>query len=441
MRRLFIQFYLLLIGCFTLAILLVGMVYQVTAERAGDRYLERMMQGSLGLLTGELARLPPEHWPARMAEQSRQLTLPLQIGALANQPLANEDQAFLEAGNIVIVEEDDTFLQRIPGTDQVLIVGPVPYLSYLHELHWVDVGLLLVIGLSLGLPILLWLRPHWRGLQQLEQTARRVGDGDLSCRTRLPPGSSLGRVGRTFDQMTEQLQAMLASRKQLTDAIAHELRTPLVRLRYRLAMLDPAPSADEQQGLERDLGALDALIEEMLTYARLDRPELPLQCSELELGSWAGSRLADWQALRPDKRLDFVRPAMALPWRGDTRLLDRALENLIGNALRHAAGRVTLSMARQQDHYLLEVADDGAGIDPALAPQIFEPFVRLDQSRDRRTGGAGLGLAIVRSIARHHGGEVQLLPSSSGARFCLMLPVHLDTNRHQSLTEQQVEQP
>lgn len=212
MRRLFIQFYLLLIGCFTLAILLVGLVYQVSAERAGDRYLERMMQGSLGLLTGELARLPPERWPVRMAEQSRQLTLPLQIGALANQPLAKEDQAFIEAGNIVIVEGDDTFLQRIPGTDQVLIVGPVPYLSYLHELHWVDVGLLLAIGLSLGLPILLWLRPHWRGLQRLEQTARRVGDGDLSSRTGLPPGSSLGRVGRTFDQMTEQLQAMLASR-------------------------------------------------------------------------------------------------------------------------------------------------------------------------------------------------------------------------------------
>lgn len=76
MRRLFIQFYLLLIGCFTLAILLVGVVYQVTAERAGDRYLERMMQGSLGLLTGELARTPPERWPARLAEQSSQFTLP-----------------------------------------------------------------------------------------------------------------------------------------------------------------------------------------------------------------------------------------------------------------------------------------------------------------------------------------------------------------------------
>ncbi|MFM5081841.1 two-component system sensor histidine kinase RstB [Aeromonas veronii] len=435
MRRLFIQFYLLLIGCFTLAILLVGVVYQVTAERAGDRYLERMMQGSLGLLTGELARTPPERWPDRLAEQSSQFTLPLKIGELVRQPLASEDQAFLAAGNIVIVEEDDTFLQRIPDTDRVLIVGPVPYLSYLHELHWVDVGLLLVIGLSLGLPILLWLRPHWRGLQQLEQTARRVGDGDLSCRTNLLPGSSLARVGRTFDQMATQLQAMIASRKQLTDAIAHELRTPLVRLRYRLAMLDPAPAEQEQQALERDLGALDALIEEMLTYAKLDRPELPLQRDELELSHWAQTHLGDWQALAPEKRLTLDRPPRHMPWCGDQRLLTRAVENLIGNALRYAESEVTLSISRLQENYLLEVSDDGPGIDPALAPQIFEPFVRLDQSRDRRTGGTGLGLAIVRSIARHHGGDVALLASDHGARFCLTLPVHLDTNRHQPLTE------
>ncbi|TNI53538.1 two-component system sensor histidine kinase RstB [Aeromonas veronii] len=435
MRRLFIQFYLLLIGCFTLAILLVGVVYQVTAERAGDRYLERMMQGSLGLLTGELARAPPERWPDRLAEQSSQFTLPLKIGELVRQPLTSEDQAFLAAGNIVIVEEDDTFLQRIPDTDRVLIVGPVPYLSYLHELHWVDVGLLLVIGLSLGLPILLWLRPHWRGLQQLEQTARRVGDGDLSCRTNLPLGSSLARVGRTFDQMATQLQAMIASRKQLTDAIAHELRTPLVRLRYRLAMLDPAPAEQEQQALERDLGALDALIEEMLTYARLDRPELPLQRDELELSHWAQTHLGDWQALAPEKRLTLDLPPCHMPWCGDQRLLTRAVENLIGNALRYAESEVTLSISRLQENYLLEVSDNGPGIDPALAPQIFEPFVRLDQSRDRRTGGTGLGLAIVRSIARHHGGDVALLASDQGARFCLTLPVHLDTNRHQPLTE------
>ena len=74
MRRLFIQFYLLLIGCFGLAILLIGLVYQVSAERAGDRYLEHMMQGSLGLLTGELARLPPTRWPARMGSRASSST-------------------------------------------------------------------------------------------------------------------------------------------------------------------------------------------------------------------------------------------------------------------------------------------------------------------------------------------------------------------------------
>lgn len=119
-----------------------------------------------------------------------------------------------------------------------------------------------------------------------------------------------------------------------------------------------------------------------------------------------------------------------MPWCGDQRLLARAVENLIGNALHYAEHRVVFTVSRLQDRYLLEVSDDGPGIDPQLASQIFEPFVRLDKSRDRRTGGSGLGLAIVRSIARHHGGEVALLPGDGGARFCLTLPVHLDTNRH-----------
>jgi two-component system sensor histidine kinase RstB len=128
----------------------------------------------------------------------------------------------------------------------------------------------------------------------------------------------------------------------------------------------------------------------MLTYARLDRPELPLQCSDLELGSWAGSRLADWQALRPDKRLDFVRPAMALPWRGDTGAGPGAGEpHRQRPAPCHQPGKPLHSAT--QDDYLLEVADDGPGIDPALAPQIFEPFVRLDQSRTDAPAAPGWG--------------------------------------------------
>lgn len=422
MRRLFIQFYLLLMACFMVAVLLVGMVYQNTAERAGNRYLEGLMQGSLDLLTTELARRPQAVWPHRLAEQSQQLNLPLRVDALSRQPLDQGDLSFLAHGDIVIVDDDDTFRQLIPGSDQVLIVGPVPYLSYLHEVRWIDVGLLLLLGLSLALPILLWLRPHWRGLLMLEQTARKLGAGDLTARSRLPAGSTLERTGRTLDQMADQLEALINGKKQLTDAIAHELRTPLVRLRYRLAMLEPAPEEQEMKALERDLGSLDRLIDEMLTYARLERPEMPLNPVDLELGAWVHLYLADWQTLAPEKTLQLEVRSDPIPWHGDERLLARAVENLVSNALRHANHQVTLTLERQHDVCLIRVQDDGPGIAPEHAARVFEPFVRLDESRDRRTGGTGLGLAIVRSIARHHGGDVVLLESERGAHFCIRLP-------------------
>lgn len=422
MRRLFIQFYLLVMACFMVAVLLVGLIYQHTTERAGNRYLERLMQGSLALLANELSRTPPSLWSERLREQSRQLKLPLRLDPLASQPLDSEDLALLQGGELLIVEEDDTFRQRIPGSEQVLIVGPVPYLSYLHELHWLDIGLLLLLGLSLALPILIWLRPHWRGLLTLEQTARRLGNGELDARSRLPAGSSLARMGQTLDRMGEQLEALINGKKQLTDAIAHELRTPLVRLHYRLAMLEPPPPEADRLALERDLAALDTLIDEMLTYARLDRPEMPLQPVELELGAWARRHLVDWQTLCPHKPITLTSPSAPLPWHGDERLLTRAVENLVRNAQRHAREAVQLRLCLTPEACLIEVQDDGPGIPMAQAGRIFEPFVRLDESRDRRTGGTGLGLAIVRSIARHHGGEVHLEESTTGALFRLTLP-------------------
>ena len=153
-------------------------------------------------------------------------------------------------------------------------------------------------------------------------------------------------------------------------------------------------------------------------------PELPLQCSDLELGSWAGSRLADWQACDRTSGSTSM-PCHALPWRGDTRLLDRALEKPHRQrpAPCHQPGKP--AHGATGDDYLLEVADAApASIRPG--PQIFRPFVRLDR-RDRRTGGR----AGARHRAQHRpppAARVQLLPSSSGADFCLTLPVHLDTN-------------
>lgn len=436
MRHLFTQFYLLVIACFLAAALLMGGIYQFTAERTGNRYLEGLVQDFLDRFTQELATVPQSQWPDKIHNFSQRLHLSLHTATLDEQPLSREDIAFLQAGNIAIVEDDATFRQRIPNSNMVLIIGPVPYLSFRQEQHWLILGFIIVLGLSLAVPILLWMRPHWRDMRQLEAAATRLGNGELDARAALDNSSSLATLGMTFDQMAQRLQQLISGRKQLTDAIAHELRTPLVRLRYRLELLEPAPADKDKAALEHDIEALEFLIEEMLTYSRLNQPELPLKLTEVELGQWARERLADWQAQGANHQVILSCPQTPLFWRGDLRLLTRAMDNLVGNAVRHGHREVQIILTQDSPEQLsLAVQDDGPGVAAKEADRIFEPFVRLDESRDRRTGGIGLGLAIVRSIVQLHGGKVSLQPSQQGARFCIQLPVHLDTNRYQSNTD------
>ncbi|WP_115717870.1 two-component system sensor histidine kinase RstB [Gallaecimonas mangrovi] len=430
MRRLFVQFYLLVVACFLIAALLMGGIYQFTAQRANNHYLEGLMQDFLDRFAQQLAVVPKAQWPDKIADFSHRLNLTLHTDTLGNQPLSKGDIHFLETGNIVIVEDDATFRERIPGTDSVLIIGPVPYLHFQHELHWLSVGLLVLLGLSLAVPILLWMRPHWRALQQLATAAQRLGAGDLDARATLAPKSGLASIGATFDQMAQQLQELIAGRKQLTDAIAHELRTPLVRLRYRLAMLEPPLPDTDKSNFERDIDALEHLIEEMLTYSRLNEPELSLNTQQIELVQWAKDKLSDWQAQGGKHQIALQQGQDSLYWWGDLRLLDRAMDNLVGNAIRYGQQQVLIRIEGTDTDVALSVLDDGPGVASEQAQRIFEPFVRLDESRDRRTGGIGLGLAIVRSIAQLHGGQVSLEPSVKGAHFQLLLPVHSDTNRH-----------
>ncbi|STI75802.1 two component sensor kinase [Escherichia coli] len=170
------------------------------------------------------------------------------------------------------LDDQYTFLQRIPRSHYVLAVGPVPYLYYLHQMRLLDIALIAFIAISLAFPVFIWMRPHWQDMLKLEAAAQRFGDGHLNERIHFDEGSSFERLGVAFNQMADNINALIASKKQLIDGIAHELRTPLVRLRYRLEMSDNL-SAAESQALNRDISQLEALIEELLTYARLDRPQ------------------------------------------------------------------------------------------------------------------------------------------------------------------------
>ena len=413
MRKLFVQFYLLLFACFLVMTMLVGLVYKFTAERAGRQSLDDLMKSSLYLMRSELDEIPPKDWNKTIGELDLNLSFKLRIEPLNTFTLNAPTMKRLRDGDIIALDKEYTFIQRIPQSNYVLAVGPVPYLFFLHQMRLLDIALIAFIAFSLAVPVFIWMRPHWQGMLKLESAARRLGSGKLDERIHFEPDSSFERMGVAFNQMADNINALIASKKQLIDGIAHELRTPLVRLRYRLAMSDNL-SPDEARGLNRDIGQLEGLIDELLTYARLDRPETELTLSHINLTHWLKERVEEIRYIHPEREILLTLPAVAAVASVDVRLMDRVLDNLINNALRYSQQTLSVSLQQEERQWVLAVEDDGPGIPAAERERVFEPFVRLDPSRDRATGGCGLGLAIVRSVAVAMKGQVTAESSRAG---------------------------
>ncbi|HBZ76612.1 MAG TPA: two-component system sensor histidine kinase RstB [Leclercia adecarboxylata] len=422
MKKLFVQFYLLLFVCFLVMAMLVGLVYKFTAERAGRQSLDDLMKSSLYLMRSELREIPPHDWARTIKELDLNLSFKLRIEPLKKYDLDAPTMQRLRGGDIVALDDQYTFIQRIPRSHYVLAVGPVPYLYFLHQMRLLDLVLLAFIAISLAFPVFIWMRPHWQDMLRLEAAAQRFGDGHLSERIHFDSASSFERLGVAFNQMADNINALIASKKQLIDGIAHELRTPLVRLRYRLEMSENLAAA-ESQALNRDIGQLEALIEELLTYARLDRPQNELKLTTPDLPAWLRSYVEDVQSVNPQRTL--LIDSMGGDYGAlDMRLMERVLDNLVNNALRYSDNTLRISLHLSGNRATLSVEDDGPGIAPEARQRVFEPFVRLDPSRDRATGGCGLGLAIVHSIAQALGGDVSCEASDlGGARFCFNWPV------------------
>jgi len=431
MKKLFIQFYLLLFVCFLVMAMLVGLVYKFTAERAGRESMNDLMKSSLYLMRSELREIPPRDWNKTIDNLELNLSFKLHIEPMSKYQLDPTTLRRLRAGEIVALDDEYTFLQHIPRSHYVLAVGPIPYLFFLHEMRILDIVLLAFIGISLALPVFIWMRPHWKDMLRLESAAQRFGQGHLDERIHFDSASSLVRLGVAFNQMADNINTLVASKKQLIDGIAHELRTPLVRLRYRLEMSDNLTDV-EAAALNRDIGQLEALIEELLTYARLDRPKVDLNLQSLDLAEWLAERIDDIRSVHPEVEIALEMPQRQNHGVADARLMERVLDNLVNNALRYADQQLRVGLWFDSNTACLQVEDDGPGIPPDERERVFEPFVRLDPSRDRATGGCGLGLAIVHSVAQAFGGYVVIDTSPLGGasvRFCWPVDLPLSPPR------------
>ncbi|CAJ0744257.1 Adaptive-response sensory-kinase SasA [Ralstonia edaphis] len=304
--------------------------------------------------------------------------------------------------------------------------------AYSADMDYLGIQLMAyaLIAIAALLPLLLWVWMHWRDLRVLEDAARGFGAGNLGTRANLRKRSNVYALARQFDEMAERIQGSIQHQREMMNGISHELKTPIARLEFGIALLQ-SPVSEAQRSvrldaLRRDVRELDELVSELLALSRLEQGATHLVLMRVAVGEWLDSVVANVANDVADRELTLAVHAEGAPAYHvcDPRLLARALLNLIRNAARYARNTITIrAEAGPLGALRLTVEDDGPGIPESDRARVFEPFLRLDASRDRHTGGFGLGLAIVRRIALVHGGDVRLdAGAAGGARFAVLLP-------------------
>jgi signal transduction histidine kinase len=422
MVRLFLKLYGLLIGTLAFSFLVqIQLMDYVWREMSHGYDFRTRFQPTFLLLERALAAYPVAQWPARFDEVSRGFSIPASrlqredaVGGFSD-----EQRTALDAGSIVWVDREGggfRLSKRLDGTPYVATLefdGPdnrrLRLVTYV--VNW-SVEFLIVAVL-----LFFWVRPFWRDLAQLRAAADAVGNGDFEPHMAVRRGSPLRPLAQALHAMAGRIAELLQSHRALTSAISHELRTPLARLRFSHSLAREEPEAKAKDRylarMDRDIAEMDELTSELLDYARLERGAPALELQTVPAGAWLEDVLADTRE-RPAVHAHLEMDVEVEQLRCEPRYMGRAVANLVRNALQHARSSVRVQVAEERSRTVIHVDDDGCGVPATDRERLFEPFVRLDRSRDRASGGFGLGLAIVRQVARWHGGDASIGESPLG---------------------------
>ncbi|MDU9029962.1 ATP-binding protein [Pseudomonas mediterranea] len=433
MWKLLIRLYLVTIVSYSAAIYLMPeLVIRLFHERFMSYNLD-YSRGLQTLMSKQFHAVPSEQWPALAAQMDKEFDpLRIELAAIDDADFSADEQARLKRGENVVRLGDWAWrtLAVAPLDERTvvkMIVPPDP-----ADVSWLYWSINVLIGATMLACLLLWLRPHWRDLERLRGTAERFGKGHLSERTHIASSSNIGSLAHVFDTMASDIESLLNQQRDLLNAVSHELRTPLTRLDFGLALAlsDDLPPASRErlQGLVAHIRELDELVLELLSYSRLQNPERLPERVEVPLDEFIDSILGsvDEDLAAPDVVIDVLLHGALERFVLDPRLTARALQNLLRNAMRYCEKRIQVGVRVSAEGCEIWVDDDGIGIPDGERERVFEPFYRLDRSRDRATGGFGLGLAISRRALEAQGGTLTAEVSPlGGARFRLWLPTRL----------------
>lgn len=334
--------------------------------------------------------------------------------------MSRSEKDRLQAGDIAFRDRPgggNVYLRRIKNSDRALRIEWVGAYEYL--MLYYAIILTLVTAAVAGI-LWRWTRPLWRDLEALKVATARVGAGDFGVRADVSRNSLLGPIATGFNTMSERVQRLLQSHRDLEQGVAHELRTPLAQLKFdlELARTSSADSDREERfvAMERDVVDLEDLVGELLVLANLREapPYKPRDVRAVELVDEVLRRANE--EMRAAGRAISIEAPRNVPesFSCDSKYLSRALVNVLRNAVRYAKSKVAVTVERAGSRTTISVDDDGPGVPPEERDRLFEPFTRLEGSRGRDSGGVGLGLAIVKSVAEWHGGEARISDSPLG---------------------------
>lgn len=391
------------------------MIIEVTAE-GEDRIFFRLLthDGSelalsnmvswrgAGIDRSELARLEKGQKPVTkmMSITGRQHKIAVLYGFLG-------PDLIIQIGKSL--EEDERFLnefRQIFGVIGILIIG-----------------LAAVFGWFMA-------RRALSGLQEVTRTAVEISGGDFKRRVPLKRrGEEIDRLALTFNGMLDRIQSLMAGMREITDNIAHDLKSPITRIRGIAEMtLTSGRSREEYEtmaaGTIEECDRLLAMINTMLDISETETGTSALKMEEVDMARLSREAVEIFEVLGEEKGIAFVMDITSdCPVYGDRQLLQRLVSNLIDNAVKYtpAGGTITVSVAKDEKGAVLSVADTGIGIEPQEIQHLFERFYRCDKSRSQP--GVGLGLALVRAIVLAHGGKIDVKSQpGEGAVFIVTLP-------------------
>ena len=413
MKRLYLRIYFAVLATLAVLALAAGFLW--------SRFEEHGPQGTMreSITTLVANALPPADAPSAAQQAALEKLL---AGVSADVTLYAADHQRLAAVGTVLPLPMVERMHGSPGARMSTLDGPparvvrladgrwvVARLSFGRPLRgarggtpWMRFGVLPVLALlalAIGIGAYPVVRRLTRRLERLQAGVEALGAGTLSTRVAVEGRDEVARLAESFNRAAMRIEELIGAHKTLLANASHELRTPLARIRMGVELLKSGADAARSRELERDIAELDAMLEEILLASRLDAVPQADAVEDVDLLALAAEECARYDTAVLDGEPVTIK--------GDARLLRRLIRNLLENALRHGAPPVEVKIRKRERTVELTVCDHGPGVPEAQRERVFEPFYRYAARTHGESGGggAGLGLALVRQIARRHGGD------------------------------------